>query len=539
LSQRDSAPGHRCGQLPRQPAARHGYILERQERRYEVRGILAQGLKLHATIKAYKNGAAEDEFELSTLDLYSGRSRHWFAAQVAAFFGADDNAVRLDLNALVKMAEQHVEYPKVEPRIEMSDTARAEALDLLHNPRLLDIIADDYEALGFTGERTNKIVGYLVAVSRKLDSPLSLMIQSRSGAGKSALQDAILAFVPPEDFQKYTRITDQALFYNREDALVHKLLAIEEATGMAGAAYSVRVIQSSSNLRIASTSKDPLTGRMRVEEHEVRGPISVLLTTTQTDFDQETLSRFLCVTVDESVEMTRRILDAQRSAETIDGILHRQRVDRQCRRHHDAQRLLEPLIVANPYAPRLGFPVERLTARRDHRKYLGLIRTVTLLHQHQREKKKTRIDGGDEIVYIEATLDDIAKANALAAHVLGQSNADLTPQARQLLVLIRRMLTKGHADQVGSDGVGAVTRRQLREYTGWNNWQVRAHLSELVELEFLHVRSGKKGKEYLYELGDDAAAVQASPAFGLTDVEALAGVLKDSNLATWRHLAEV
>ena len=83
-------------------------------------------------------------------------------------------------------------------------------------------------------------MGYLAATSRKLSDPLSVLIQSRSAAGKSTLQDAILALIPDEDYVKYTRITDQALFYKDEDSLVNKILPIEEAEGMGGAAYSIR-----------------------------------------------------------------------------------------------------------------------------------------------------------------------------------------------------------------------------------------------------------------------------------------------------------
>ena len=91
---------------------------------------------------------------------------------------------------------------------------------------MFDEILTDLEAIGVTGEETNKLAGYLAAVSRKLDEPLSVLIQSRSAAGKSTLQDAVLSLVPDEDYVKYTRITDQALFYKDEDSLVHKILAI-------------------------------------------------------------------------------------------------------------------------------------------------------------------------------------------------------------------------------------------------------------------------------------------------------------------------
>jgi DNA primase len=60
-------------------------------------------------------------------------------------------------------------------------------------------------------------VGYLAATSRKLTEPLSVLIQSRSAAGKSTLQDAIISLIPDEEYIKYTRVTDQALFYKEED----------------------------------------------------------------------------------------------------------------------------------------------------------------------------------------------------------------------------------------------------------------------------------------------------------------------------------
>ena len=38
----------------------------------------------------------------------------------------------------------------------------------------------------------------------------------------------------------------------------------------------------------------------------------------------------------------------------------------------------------NPYADQLTFTADRTRTRRDHEKYLTLIESVTLLHQHQR-----------------------------------------------------------------------------------------------------------------------------------------------------------
>jgi hypothetical protein len=59
-------------------------------------------------------------------------------------------------------------------------------------------ILADFEAAGVVGEATNKLVGYLAAVSRKLDRPLAVVIQSSSAAGKSSLMDAVLAIKTSE-----------------------------------------------------------------------------------------------------------------------------------------------------------------------------------------------------------------------------------------------------------------------------------------------------------------------------------------------------
>ena len=73
----------------------------------------------------------------------------------------------------------------------------------------------------------------------------------------------------------------------------------------------------------------------------------------------------------------------------------------------NAQRLLQPLAILNPFAPALTFATARTRNRRDHEKYLTLIDAIALLHQHQREART--LPSGQR--FIEVTLDDIALAN--------------------------------------------------------------------------------------------------------------------------------
>src|SRR3990167_3412317 len=271
-----------------------GFIVAYGKREYEIKSVARGGTQLKATIKASLNiKNPNNRFQITTLDLHSLRSREWFAKIVGELTGEREELVREDLSRLIEKIEvfEKLKTTKNAKEITLSSEEREEALSFLENPALFDEILSDLEQLGCTGEETNKLTAYLVAVSRKMEEPLSLLIQSRSAAGKSTLQDAILSLMPAEDFVKYTRLTDQALFYKEENSLVHKILAIEEAKGMGGSAYSIRAMQSSRHLTVAATIKDPATGKMKTEEDRVEGPGAIMLTTTEVELDAEMENR--------------------------------------------------------------------------------------------------------------------------------------------------------------------------------------------------------------------------------------------------------
>jgi hypothetical protein len=499
----------------------HGFLVGYGDRQYEIKGIQRGDTQLKATIKASKDLAANLPFELTTIDLYSSRSRVSFSKLCGDLFGASDELVREDLGKLMNLVEQYRPREQKKDVKEASAEEQAQALALLKNPDIFSEILADMETLGVTGEETNKLVGYLAAVSRKLDEPLSVLIQSRSAAGKSTLQDAVLALVPEEDFVKYTRITDQALFYKDEDSLVHKILAIEEEEGMGGAAYSIRNIQSSKKITVAATGKDPVSGKMRTEEYTVKGPVAVMITTTAAELEGETASRFLFLTIDESSHMTEAIHQKQREAETINGLIQKKKAEKLVRKHQVAQRMLKPLHVVNPFTPYLSYPSASLRTRRDHKKYLSLMRAIAFLYQHQREPKTMEVDG-ETMEFIEVILDDIAKANKLANEVLGQSLDELAKPSRMLLNSIFQMVNEFALKQNISLPEVFFTRRDVREYTGWSDWQVKAHIRQLEEMEYVYVRMGARGKEYAYALNYQGQAEENPSAkcfLNLTPIE--------------------
>jgi DNA primase len=107
---------------------------------------------------------------------------------------------------------------------------------------------------------------------------------------------------------------------------------------------------------------------------------------------------------------------------------------------------------------------------------------------------------GNPVSYIEVALTDIEWANRLANEVFSQSLDKLAPPSRTLLSAILAMVQKMAESQDAPLSEVYFTRRMIREHTGWSDWQVRAHIKQLEELEYLHPRVGSKGKEYAYAL---------------------------------------
>jgi len=180
-------------------------------------------------------------------------------------------------------------------------------MDLLQAPALLTRIVKDVNRLGVVGEATNMLVGYLAGVSRKLDKPLAVIIQSSSAAGKSALMEAVLNLMPEEERVQYSAMTGQSLFYMGETNLKHKILAISEEEGAEQASYALNLLQSEGEVSIASTGKDPTTGNLTTQEYRVEGPVMLFLTTTAIDIDEELLNRCMVLTVNETREQTAAI----------------------------------------------------------------------------------------------------------------------------------------------------------------------------------------------------------------------------------------
>ncbi|MFN7333178.1 MAG: hypothetical protein ACK5ST_01095 [bacterium] len=474
-------------------------LVRRGDRDYKIRGLNKNMSSL--TLRVNIQAARRDMLHLDSIDLMRSAARAAFIKATAVELHCQEETIKKDLGLVLlhldDLRNRQIEAAKATraPVPQMPPDEARDALDLLRDPNLIGRIVRDLEHCGMVGEAFNKLAAYLAIVSRKLASPLAILVQSSSSAGKSTLMDTILAMAPPEDVIQLSNLTSQALYYLPPDALRHKTLAICEDQGLAEAAYALKLLQSDGRLTHATVAK-AVDGRAVTQFHCVEGPVQLFLTSTSQTIDEELLNRCLVLAVDESREQTHAIQQLQRLLQSRSGLEKRREASGLQALHRNAQRLLRPLVVTNDLDATLPFPCERTRHRRDHAKYLSLIQAIALLHQHQRTLHVD--ESGTESIAVETS--DIALANRLIDKLLKQSNNELPPQSQRCLESLQGFVQSHCQRDRLTPPEFRFTRRSFREQSGWTDNQLRVHFQRLIDLEFLRVHRGRQGCTYLYEL---------------------------------------
>ena len=268
-----------------------------------------------------------------------------------------------------------------------------------------------------------------------------------------------------------------------------------------------KLLQSEGQLTNTSTGKDPQSGRLVTNEYHVEGPVMIFLTSTSPKIDEELLNCCIVLTVDEDREQTRAIHRLQREAETLEGLIAREERAAILRRHRNAQRLLRPMRVINPYAPALTSVDGRTRTPRDHMKYLALVRSIALLHQHQRPRK----------------------TNIVAAHRLHRGRG---ARHRDCQTIWRRKCWVAHSTSSRRSRDGGATsstarsrasarRVRSRESTSGphtarcargpdgTDVQVKKHLFKLVTMEYVLVHRGGRGQSFVSSCSTAVVAATA------------------------------
>lgn len=494
------------------------------ELNYRLRGLFDNtGTSLRVVLTADKSG----QHHTDRFDLYTAKSRASFTYRAANRLEIPSAKIDEDLDALIPMLETLLaegknksEKPKGPPPI--SETEKQEAMRLLKSKNLINRLAVDLETVGYVGEERNKQLGYLIATSRKLPKPLSAIIRSESGAGKSYLMECVAELMPEEEVQYFSRLTPQSLYYMGENELVHKLLIVDERDGSEEAEYPIRTLQTRRKLTLAVPMKDASSGKIKTTMLTINGPIAYMESSTQQTINPENLNRCFELYLDSTQKQTALIMSRQRKARTLSGLNQDSKKETTLRVHRNAQRLLRPLNVVIPFADKISFPTQWLRTRRDHERLLSLLEIVAFLHQYQRPVKTDNT--GTQ--YIEATPEDYEITYHLAQTVFAQSLNDLSKPAKDLHEQIKSMVTRDIKKLDISQKDYWFTRRNIREFTKLPDHQIKRTIRQLEDLEYLNVRRSVSGGSYRYSLPSQDAV--SSMFMGLTTPEELQKLLTKS-----------
>ncbi len=347
-----------------------------------------------------------------------------------------------------------------------------------------DILAAVEAALqhsGLVGEARAVKLLYLAVVSRFLDRPVSVAVKGPSSGGKSYAVERVLALFPQDAYYALSAMSERALAYS-DEPLVHRILVIFEAAGMAGdfASYLMRSLLSEGCVRYETVEKTKDGLRARLIERA--GPTGLIVTTTAVHLHPENETRLISLPVTDTQDQTAAVMDAlaEGTGAPIDyAPWHALQVWLMTAEHR----------VVIPYARTLAsaVPPVAVRLRRDFGGLLNLIRAHAILHQASRGK-----DAEGRIV---ATGEDYAVVRGLIADLIAEGvEATVSATMRDTVIAVRASL--GNADDA-TVSVTAVARRMKLDRSA-----VSRRINAAIDRGYLKNLEEKRGQPARICLGD-------------------------------------
>lgn len=343
---------------------------------------------------------------------------------------------------------------------------------------------------GFAGSTDIPKIVYLAATTRLLDKPVSLAVFGPSGVGKSYAVEAGLQFIPPNEIESLSGMSEKALPYlGAEKSLKNRVLFLGEAAGMAdgnGRAFLRQLLtEGKIDYLTVQKTKDGLKGE---KLPTVEGPISFMMTTTADRIHHEDQSRMLIFNLDYDRETIREVLRNSASGKS------RSEFKLDLKPFHDLQDKIksEMTYVEIPYSLNLSdlVPVENIKIQRDFPKVISLIRACALVHQDDRER-----DASGSIL---ASREDYEIIYDLLATPLSQGlEADVTQGVKDVVEGLEYIKTSNP-----NDYYNGVSQSRLAEYLESDRSSVLRNVHSAIKHGYITNLNPGKGREAKLQIGE-------------------------------------
>ncbi len=367
-----------------------------------------------------------------------------------------------------------------------------ECRDLAAADSILDSLGAQLGQVGLVGAvwPTAKIL-YLAAVSRLLDRPVSVVVKAPSGAGKSWVVKQTLAFFPASAYHALTAMSEHALVYDTTP-LVHRMLLVYEADGIAGELASALLRTLLSEGRIRYTTVEKTKDGMRPKTIDRPGPTGLITTTTALKLHPENETRLLSLTVPDTQEQTRSVFEAWGFAAAGGEV---EPVD--FAPWHVLQGWLEggPRKVVVPYGPALAslVPPRAVRLRRDFITVLTLVQAHALLHRAKRET--------DSRGRLRATLQDYEAVREIVGPVVAAGVAtSVKPETREAVEAVGALGGDRSEDLLGSPAT--VTNDEVARRLELDKSSSSRRVADAIEQGYLVNLETHRGRPLRLVLGE-------------------------------------
>jgi len=264
-------------------------------------------------------------------------------------------------------------------------------------PNILKHLDAALKSIYFAGNTSNAKLLFLASLTRFSNKPVSVLIKGASGSGKSELMNTILRFIPEADKEVFTGMSEKSITFMGENSLRHKVLAIQEFSGLNNPAgnTNLRSLLSEGKIRRQTTITNAKDNNFNTQENKVVGPISLFMTTTEKSIHPEDENRMISITVDQSDEQKRKILLAK--ADAYNGIIASQEIIKDMQSISIAYRKALKKVEI-PYVKNIAESMDTNFDQvlRHFDKILSLIEAHALLHQEDRDTKDGKVIANEE-----------------------------------------------------------------------------------------------------------------------------------------------
>jgi len=448
-----------------------------------------ESLRITLSIQKLK----QDNVLRHTIDLYNDNQVEKFVRKVAERLEIGTSIVRRCLQELTTALESYrfsvLEKEAEDNKPYLKELTGAEEKDAMKFLKRKDLLVKTNELIGKSGvigEQTNRLLMYLIFTSRKTNNPLHCISLGSSGVGKTHLQSKVSELIPEEDKVEITVLSANAFYYFNRTELQHKLILIEDLDGAESVLYPLRELQSKKRITKTVVHKDT-KGTTRTIHLTVEGPVSVAGCTTQESIYEDNSNRNFLLYIDESAEQDIRIMQYQRLISA--GKINTEAEYKAKELLQNAQRILKPIKVVNPYAMALSLPQSVFKPRRTNSHYLQFIEAITFYKQFQRIQHVNE-DTGE--VYIETTIEDIQEANELIQEVLLRKSDLLNGACRSFFEMLKAYLK--------ANTQTTFTNAEIRRTLRINPSNQKRYMLQLQLADLIQKAKGDKRKGYIYEV---------------------------------------